>query len=421
MEIHQTKNFEEKIWDVCIVGAGAAGLMTAIQAARLGLSVLLLDGQKKIGAKILMSGGNRCNVTHVKVTENDYQNEDKRFVRNVLRAFTEKQALDFFKSLGVNFVLEETGKYFPSTHSGKTILEKLISEVESLNVSLRTFSKVERVSKENEKFAISGSHFDYFASTVVLCTGGLSYPSTGSDGTGYEISSQFSHSLIETIPALTPLKAQDELWNSLAGVSCRVKLSLRVMDEIIVEFEDDFLFTHFGYSGPVVLNISRHWEKANKEKVSNAQMTVNFLPNENPESLKRLFADPANSNRKLKTLLAEMLPQSLSEVLLIKTGIAADKTMSNFGRQERLLLQKNLLECPLPVLSVWGYAKAEATAGGVSLGDVDYRTMQSRLCPGLFFAGEILDVDGRIGGFNFQWAWSSGTVAARGMKNYLGK
>lgn len=421
MGLNQEKVFEEKIWDVCVVGAGAAGLMTAIQAARLGLSVLLLDGQKKIGAKILMSGGNRCNVTHVKVSENDYQNEDKRFVRNVLRAFTERQALDFFKSLGVNFVLEETGKYFPSTHSGKTILEKLISQVESLNVSLRTFSKVEKVDKKNERFVIAGSHFEYFASTVVLCTGGLSYPSTGSDGSGYKLSSNFSHSLIETLPALTPLKARDELWNALAGVSCRVELSMRINNKVIALFEDDFLFTHFGYSGPAALNISRHWEKTNKAKVLHAQVTANFLPGETQESLTKLFADPANSSRKLKALLAEKLPQRLSEVLLIKTGIAADKTMSNFSRQERLHLQKNLLECPLPVSSVWGYAKAEATAGGVPLAETDYKTMQSKLCPGLFFAGEILDVDGRIGGFNFQWAWSSGTVAARGVKSYLNK
>ena len=401
--------------DVAIVGAGAAGLMSAICCARAGLRVLLLDGREKIGAKILMSGGTRCNVTNQKVTEQDYESEHPRAVRNVLSAFSSERAVDFFKELGVELVLEPGGKYFPKTHSAQTVLDALLGEVKRLSVRLETGRKVKQVQSDSGTFVLSGPGFTCAARTVVVCAGGLSYPKTGSDGGGYEIARFFGHRLVETSPALTPLLTNDADWKALSGVALPVKLTLLVNGKREAEFEDSFLFTHFGFSGPAALNMSRHWDRARKD--GSVKLLINFLPQIAEEKLRSWFKSVAQTSpsKLLKNLLAELLPKRLAEVILKKSNIPESAALNQFKQEWRERLVKRLRASELSVTRVFGYEKAEATAGGVSLDEVDTKTMESKLRPGLFFAGEVLDVDGRIGGFNFQWAWSSGTVAARGV------
>lgn len=407
------------IYDVIVVGAGAAGLMTAIQAARLKLRVLLLDSREKIGAKILMSGGTRCNVTNFKVSERDFNGGNPRAIRNILSAFSSEKAVQFFEELGVTLIREEGGKYFPSTHSAKTVLDSLVNEVKKSGVLLETGKKVTRVVKEEDDFEVSGTGFRYRAKTVVLTTGGLSYPSSGSDGTGFEISKSLGHSLIPTSPALTPLLTDDLDLKKLTGLTLPVVLSLFIDGKKELEYTGSFLFTHFGFSGPAVLNMSRHWLRIESGK--ERSLYCNFLPHLTEQEfsdrlIRHIEKHPAQS---VCNALLQWFPERFVEIYLKKTGISPETHLNQLKRTDRDKITRSFFHFELSVSGVYGYTKAEVTAGGVSLEEVDTKTMESKRAPGLFFAGEILDVDGRIGGFNFQWAWSSGTVVAKGIRKKL--
>jgi predicted Rossmann fold flavoprotein len=400
------------VYDVIIVGAGAAGLMTAVQAAQGGLRVLLLEGQKKVGAKILMSGGTRCNVTNKAVSEKDFNSERIIDVRNILRSFSNTDTIRFFKDLGVELVLEPTGKYFPSTHSGKTILEALLRKISSeTNITLLCEHKVKALSFDNNEFTIKGDHFYYHCKNIVLTTGGLSYPATGSDGTGLRLAQGFGHPMIETTPALTPLTTQDENSKSLSGITLEVQLTLVIDGKRHFSLRDSFLFTHFGFSGPVSLDISRHYLRAKGSK----QIIANFIPDYDENSLQTYLGKvQQDTPRKLlKNVLTDLMPQRLADIILKKAGIEDTLPINQLDKASRGRLIGRCVYYPLDVTGVLGYSKAEVTAGGIDWAEINPKTLESKLAPGLFFAGEILDVDGRIGGFNFQWAWASGYSVAR--------
>ncbi len=398
--------------DIAVVGAGAAGLMTAIWAARGGARVVLFDTRQKIGAKILISGGTRCNVTNLQVTPSDYHGAPSHFLKHVLEAFTPAESIHFFESLGVPLVLEPTGKYFPTTHSGQTVLAALLKEIGRLNVGLRTGICITSVKKSGDGFQLNGQ---IFAKRVVLTTGGLSYPETGSDGTGFGIAESLGHTIVQTAPALTPLTTDDEDWKSLSGVTMDVKLSFYNSGKKKSEQEGSFLFTHFGFSGPAALDISRHFALSKKE--DQPEIKASFLPKFKEESLKKHFiaAQKKTHGKFIKNFLTDefSLPARFVEILLKKLKLDEKASVRRVNDPLLGQLTHSLLNCALPVTGVVGYKKAEVTAGGVDLREIKVSTMESRLLPGLYFAGEILDMDGRIGGFNFQWAWSSGALAGR--------
>lgn len=373
--------------DLAVVGAGAAGLMTAISAARErpGSSVVLFDSRQKIGAKILISGGTRCNVTNREVTPADYCGGPAHFIRHVFEAFTPVQTTRFFEEIGVTLVLEPTGKYFPTTHSGKTVLDALVRECAKHGVRLETGVRVAGVKPSKQGFVCETERESgpalFVARRLVLCTGGLSYPETGSDGRGLEIAEGLGHTIVRTAPALTPLLSDDKDWTELSGVSLEdVRLNFYSAGRKHVSSRGPFLFTHFGFSGPVVLDISRHWALADPNE--KPQIVADFMPEEGVA---------ATHDR-------APLPKRFFETLKKKCGTDLSKRIHRY---------------PLEVSGVYGYKKAEVTAGGVDLREVEVSTMQSKKVKGLYFAGEMLDVDGRIGGFNFQWSWSTGTLAGR--------
>jgi len=406
--------------EVLVIGAGAAGLMAAIACRHQGMKTTLLDGRETFGAKILMSGGTRCNVTNQKVTERNFSGEDLHAVRNVLAAFPAPRAADFFRSIGVALLVEEGGKYFPETHSARTVLEALIREAERLGVEIRTGCKVTSLAADGNVWKASGDGFSLTALTVILCTGGLSYPTTGSDGTGYHLAAALGHGMVETSPALTPLLTDDGDWKKLSGVAlpCRLRLSSEGRTE--AEYEGAMLFTHFGFSGPVVLNMSRHWIRCSDP---HRELAVNFLPSTNQEHFRQqcLHEGAKNPTLLLRNFLSRFLPERLADTLLHKARLSRELILNQWSREAREHFLRGLYHQPLRVTGGYGYTKAEVTAGGVSWKDVDTRTLESRKCPGLFFAGEIMDVDGRIGGYNFQWAWSSGVAAADGAARRLGR
>jgi predicted Rossmann fold flavoprotein len=403
--------------DVVIVGAGAAGLATAIFIRRLNPSrdVLLLDGAARPGAKILVSGGSRCNVTNVVVTERDFCGGKSTVVRRVLRAFLVADTIAWFAGMGVPLHEEAHGKLFPDSQRARDLLDALLREVSACGAELRGATRVLGVTSTDGRFVVDTSRGPVHARVVVLATGGQSLPKTGSDGAGLEIARRLGHTVVPTTPSLVPLTlaADDPLHTELRGVSHDVELSLWVDDAVSQRVRGSLLWTHFGISGPAVLDASRHWLRAQLEG-RDPRMTVNFSPGDRFETLDQRWTtlSAARPRTSVISALSAALPGSVAGALLVRLAIDGTVPLAHFSRADRRRLAHALVEWPLAVTGSRGYSYAEATAGGVALDDVNPGTMASRRTAGLFLVGEMLDVDGRIGGFNFQWAWSSARVAA---------
>lgn len=392
-------------YDIAIIGAGAAGLTAAIFAAEAGARVIALDGAPKIGAKILISGGGRCNVTHDVVTPDDFFGT-RNAIAKVLRTFPVEATIRWFAAMGVELKREETGKLFPTTDRARTVIDAMLR---ACRAEIRTGARVEAIAVQSTEqgFLIrlrDGSSIE--ARMVILATGGRSVPKTGSDGGGYALARSLGHSVTETFPALVPLVVAPGFWTTeLSGTSTVAELIVRGSSgKVLARQQGSTLFTHFGLSGPAVLDVSRELLAARRDDPA-AHLVANFLPGETFESLERAFLGDAKKSP--RNLLRGKLPERLLERLAPATPIA------NLPKEERRRVVRNLVELPLPIERDRGFDYAEVTAGGVPLGEIDVATMRSRICPGLYFCGEILDVDGKIGGYNFQWAWASGRLAGR--------
>ena len=402
--------------DVAVVGAGAAGLATAIFAGRASssLSLLVLDGAARPGAKILVSGGSRCNVTNTVVTERDFHGGRPAIVRRVLRAFPAARAADFFRDLGVALHEEDDGKLFPDSNRSRDVLDALMRELRRVGGFLAADHRVTDVRRDGATFTIVTTHGDISARRVVLATGGRSLPKSGSDGFGFELARRLGHRIVDTTPALAPLVIANEepLHERLSGVAHDVALAIWVDGAIFARTRGPMLWTHFGVSGPAALNASRHWARA---RVNNQDPTVtlSFMPGRTFDEVDAEWTSAATTHPRasMQAQLSRWLPASAATAIVEALSIDGSIPLAHFGRDDRRRLVHALTAYPLPVVDTRGYAFAEATAGGVSLEEIDPATMDSRICPGLHIVGEMLDVDGRLGGFNFQWAWSSGFVA----------
>lgn len=410
---------------MAVIGGGAAGLATAIFTARQnpGLSILVLDSARKLGAKILVSGGGRCNVTNTVVTAADFRGGSPHAIRRVLESLPVEPTTAFFREIGVALHEEDDGKLFPDTHDADTVLSALLREASRLHVDIRAHYCVLDIERIADGFKITTIHGPLRASKVVLATGGLSLPKTGSDGGGYKLAQHLGHTLVPPTPALVPLVLEGDFHRPLSGVSQPAELTVRAEGEKPVRLRGSLLWTHFGVSGPVVMNASGLWHRARLENRSVA-CTASFLPGITFESLQTRFLTlvrerptrhlhNALSTPELAGFVTTPLPAGMMRALLQHLNVAADTPLAHLERDSRRRLLHALLEFPLPVRDSRGYNYAEVTSGGVPLIEIDPGTMASRKCPGLFLVGEILDVDGRIGGFNFQWAWSSAFVAAQ--------
>ncbi len=438
--------------DIAVVGAGAAGLATAIFIRRLASSrrdhsVLLLDGARNPGAKILVSGGSRCNVTNVTVSERDFWGGRSTIVRRVLRAFSAADAVAFFREIGVPLHEEAGGKLFPDSNRARDVLSALLREAAAVGVTLIPGCRVTDVFRlddddtvrlkppldlarggperaegpdttDHARFRIATSRGDLCAAAVVLATGGESLPKSGSDGAGLAFAARLGHTIVPTTPALDALRLapSDPLHRALSGVSQDVELAVRIDGVIAIRLTGALLWTHFGASGPVAMNASRHWLRAQIDK-RQASITLSFCPGRQFDEVDagwtRLAAE--RPRQSVQTTLATMVPAAVAAALLEALAIDVRIALAHLSRDARRRLTRALVEWPLPVIGTRGYQYAEATAGGVTLTDINPATMESRVCRGLYLVGEILDVDGRIGGFNFQWAWSTGFVAGRAL------
>ncbi len=431
--------------DVAVVGAGAAGLFAALAArgalrgdghfepAADGPSVALLDARDPPGRKILISGGGRCNVTNAIVTEADFRTESPNVVRAALRELPSKAVRRFFEERGVALAEEPIGKVFPEHGRAKDVLRALLDAARACGVTPRFGAPVTRIARAGDGWEVDG----LLARRVVVATGGLSVPETGSTGFGYEVARAAGHTLVPPVPALVPLVGS--AGHGLAGVTLPAILS--VVDAAGREEAragGSMLFTHHGVSGPAALDVSGAFERARADGrevrvladlwtlASRAGPFARYLEQPKPpgsclhdpprptppEELDRTLQDAAERGprRRLGAFLTQRLPRSVVEALVP----AAPKQFAQITREERRAAARAVTALDLGVTGTEGFRKAEVTAGGVPLAELVRRTLESRLAPGLHFCGEVCDVTGRLGGFNFQWAWSSGWLAGRG-------
>lgn len=426
--------------DIAVIGAGAAGLMAAIAAGRTALEsggsvrVIALDGARTIGAKILVAGGGRCNVTHHRVDERAYAGSSRHAIRNVLGRFDVKRTVSFFNEIGVELRQEDTGKLFPTTDRARTVLDALLSEARRVGVELWHPWRVAGVRPDDAGFAVqrgeSGSCNDVgslVARRVVIATGGKALPKSGSDGQGYSIVKSLGHTMTARIfPALVPLTTPDgHFLRGLSGVS--VPADVQVRDRggrVLASFTNSLLFTHFGLSGPAVLDASRYLADA-RHTDPGATLVLNLAPGLSSSDLDRTIVSAKGPG--VARWLAESLafradvpghadrgmPERLARALCEHAGVDHATPIQSLTRVQRASLVGAVCALVVPITGDRGFAHAEVTAGGVPLSELRLDSMESRVSPGVHLCGEICDVDGRIGGFNFQWAWSSGHVAGR--------
>jgi predicted Rossmann fold flavoprotein len=411
--------------DAIVVGAGAAGLATAIFLRRDNpkARVLVLDGAKRLGAKILVSGGSRCNVTNVVVSETDFQGGRRPIVRRILRGFPVPETIAFFREIGVPLHEEPGGKLFPDSNRSRDVLDALLAELASRGADLLSDHRVVNIERSEDAFVVRSSRGDFRTPAVVLATGGLSLPKSGSDGAGYVFARALGHSLVAQTPALVPLLLDDErdpsFHSELTGVAHDVALDVRVAGKRIAAIEGAILWTHFGISGPAALDASRFWLRARieGEEGDEAAITVRLCGGRSYESIDSHFTRIATSNPRasLHSALSAMVPAAVASAVLRRLSLDSSTTVAHLKRDDRRTLAHAVSEWPLRIRDSRGYNFAEVTAGGIPLAEIDPATMESRRCPGLYLTGEILDVDGRIGGFNFQWAWATARIAGRAL------
>jgi len=399
-------------WPVVVVGAGAAGLLAALFAARGGAPVLLVETRPKPGAKIRVSGGGRCNVMPSAMSLDDYATSGSRnTLRNILFSWPLADVRRFFEhELAIPMKTEATGKVFPVSEEPLEIVDALLDACARAGVTLTGSFRVAQIVRTH---GVRGPCFEVeaadgrrvLAQRLVLATGGLSLPKTGSDGAGLDFAQRLGIATLPTYPALVPLVTSDARWTALAGISVRAQLRAVRGDRVVGESERELLFTHRGFSGPVVLDMSRH---VTAPDAAGLRLLVRWGGVREPSWEDALRA---SSKRLVSTVLSERLPERLADALRAAADVKRERREHELQRAERLRLLSMLNAFVLPVGASEGYAKAEVTAGGIALSEIHARTLECRAAPGLFACGEILDVVGRIGGFNFLWAWTSGRRA----------
>ena len=387
-------------YDVIIIGAGAAGLMSAIEAGKRGRKVLLLDHSRKIGEKIRISGGGRCNFTNTNTHPSKFISKNPNFVISALNQYTQNNFIDLIKKHNIEFHEKKLGQLF-CDGSAQQIIDMLLSECEMAKVILRKGMVVENIDKQGDQYFIDANSEKYSCESLVIATGGLSVPKIGASKFGYEIAKKFNLNVIETLPALVPLTFNEKILTmcrELSGLSLAAIVSFNK-----TIFEEGMLFTHRGLSGPSILQISSYWKLGSNIK-------INLSPD---LDIHKFLEDRKKSNPKqeINTIIAEILPKRLAHMICKENDVSGN--ISELPNKILKELSDAINAWVIKPIGSEGYRTAEVTLGGIDTNEISSKTMMSIKNPGLFFIGEVVDVTGHLGGYNFQWAWSSGYVAGQ--------
>ena len=404
----------DQSWDVVVIGAGAAGLMAAIRAAERGRRTLLLEKNRKAGVKILMSGGTRCNITHA--TDNrgivEAFGPPGRFLHSALAAFSVDDTVAFFDAEGVATKVEETGKIFPVSNKATDVLAALLKRLERSGARLALDEPVLEMRRQDGRLSLTTPRRVLSAGKVILTSGGQSYPGSGTTGDGYRWAEQLGHTIITPRPALAPITVALSWVEALRGVTLP-DVTVRILDgqRSLSVRRGSLLFAHFGLSGPVVLDVSR--VVSGHPRPETLILEMDLLPGMSEDELTNFLKteSAASGKKQLGGVLAVHLPRRVCDMLLEQCGTPVDRKAAALSKEDRSRLVQCVKRLAVPITGTLGFKKAEVTAGGIALDEVDSRTMQSKLVPELWIAGEVLDLDGPIGGYNFQAAWSTGWLA----------
>jgi predicted Rossmann fold flavoprotein len=387
-------------YDVIIVGAGAAGMMSAIEVGKRGRKVLLVDHYKKIGEKIRISGGGRCNFTNINTNPNKFLSQNPKFVRSALSQYTQNDFINLINKYEIKFHEKKLGQLF-CDHSAQQIVEMLLKECELAKVTILKEFIIKNIEKDNDQYLVSTETEQYSSESLIVATGGLSVPKIGATSFGYEIAKKFDHSIIETLPALVPLTFNEkilEICKELTGLSVEAIVSFNK-----VLFQEGMLFTHRGLSGPSILQISSYWKQGDNIK-------INLSPKLN---VYQLLEEKRKLNPKFDILniVSEILPKRLAQIICSENKVSGN--ISELSNKILKQLSENINSWLINPTGSEGYRTAEVTLGGVDTKELSSKTMMSNKHNNLFFIGEVVDVTGHLGGYNFQWAWSSGYVAGQ--------
>ncbi|MDC1033502.1 NAD(P)/FAD-dependent oxidoreductase [Candidatus Pelagibacter sp.] len=387
-------------YDVIIIGAGAAGMMCAIESGKRGRKVLLVDHSKKIGEKIRISGGGRCNFTNLHTHPSKFISNNPKFIKSALSQYTHNDFVNLIKKHEIKFHEKKLGQLF-CDHSAQQIVEMLLKECELANVILKKEFKVKDVNKENNQYRVTTIDEVYSCQSLIIATGGLSVPKIGATSFGYKIAKKFDLDVIETLPALVPLTFSEkilEICKELTGLSVEAIVSFNK-----ILFQEGMLFTHRGLSGPSILQISSYWKLGDSIK-------INLFPKEN---VFKLLKDKKDSNPKqeITNIIGDILPKRLAQIICNENKVSGN--ISEISNKILKQLSDSINIWIINPIGSEGYRTAEVTLGGVNTNELSSKTMMSNKYQGLFFIGEVVDVTGHLGGYNFQWAWSSGYVAGQ--------
>jgi predicted Rossmann fold flavoprotein len=399
---------------VTVIGGGCSGMMAAISAARGGAEVMLLERKDRVGKKLLATGNGRCNLTNTDCSLSRFHGGDRAFIAAVLGRFSAASAIDLFEGLGIACKTEEGGKIFPHSDQAAAVLDVLRWELTRLKVDVRIGYEVRAVLRRGKGFALplaAGGELE--AERVILACGGMAGPQFGSDGAGLRLASALSHRLVNPVAALVPLRLRADFLRKLKGVSFDGCGEVRIGDEVLRREAGEFLFTDSGISGPPVLQLSRTAAVALQKNLE-PRLVLDLFPGMGLEELDSALEIRfrRQEHKSLADGLVGLLNKRLIPVLLSVAGINYHALPgADIAIAARTGLARLLKNWSLEISGTMPWPEAQVTAGGVDLRDVNPETLESRLVPGLFFCGEILDVDGDCGGFNLQWAWSSGYVA----------
>lgn len=389
----------EAFADLVIIGAGAAGLFAGIEAGRRGKRVLLLDHSGKPAEKIRISGGGRCNFTNLETHASRFLSSNRHFAKSALARFTPWDFIERMSAHGLTWHEKTLGQLFCDQKS-PAIIKFLLDDFEAAGGELFLDTQINEITKPDDQFRIATSRGEIQTQALIIATGGLSIPKIGATGFGYDIARQFGHSIVETRPGLVPFTFSGALLERFAGLSgVATTVDIRTADK--TEFHEAMLFTHRGLSGPAVLQASSYWQPG--ERIS-----INYAPGQNVRDALS-DARQASPRQGMKDWLTALFPARLAGDILNETGLS--KRMSELSNKDIEIMASRLTQHEITPTATEGYRTAEVTVGGVNTDELSSKTMESKFCPGLYFIGEVVDVTGWLGGYNFQWAWASAHAA----------
>ncbi|NLX63854.1 MAG: NAD(P)/FAD-dependent oxidoreductase [Clostridiaceae bacterium] len=401
---------------IIVVGGGAAGMTAAISAGRFGTDVTILEKNPRVGKKILATGNGRCNFTNVNADISCYNGNNPKFALSALSGFSADDTIRFFEELGIEHKVEESGKVFPMSDQASSILDVLLYELNSIGVNIICDTNVKDILKRDNKFIIrADGGKEYTADKVILAPGGKAMPSSGSDGSGYELAKKLGHTITDIFPALVQIMLEGQYFKRIDGVKFVGTAEIIQNNKSVAKDRGDILFTNYGVSGPPILQISRKaGELLNQGK--EVYVKLDIMDNMSLDEVKSIINKRFgyNPEKSVEFSFVGLINKRLIPVILAESGIDDIKRpVSTVSAKELENIARLLKDWRFKIRGTKSWPSAQVTAGGVVTDEIDPKTMESKLVKGLYFAGEIMDIDGLCGGFNLQWAWSSGFIAGK--------